>query len=86
MDAAHSGLRSMDEREQSTDLPVDLAPMSNSDDLDRARTIVNQIHDPVIAHTNAVAVLTFELRGSTRPRLPLEPKELPPNASRLGGR
>jgi hypothetical protein len=48
------------EPESPADLSVHLAPMSNADDLDGARTIVNQIHDPVIAHTNAIAVRPFE--------------------------
>jgi hypothetical protein len=57
------------EPERPAALPVHLAPMSNADDVDGARTIVNQIHDAVITHTNAIAIRPFELRGSKRPRL-----------------
>jgi hypothetical protein len=57
------------EPESRSDLPVHLAPMGNPDDLDGTRSIVNEIHNSVIAHANAVAVHPFELRGAGWSRL-----------------
>ena len=67
--AVHVDPRMAREPESPADLPVHLAPMGDADDLDDARTIINLIHDPVIADTNAIAVRPFELRGPGRPRL-----------------
>jgi hypothetical protein len=55
------GQRTMCDPGRPADLAIHLAPMSNANDLDGARTIVNQIHDPVITHTNAKAIRTFKL-------------------------
>jgi hypothetical protein len=57
------------EPKSSAEVAVHLAPMGDADDLDGARTIINLIHNPVIAHTNAIAVRPFERRGPRRRRL-----------------